>query len=480
MLLLTTTFGIPGAAPNSKGRGVPTPKELLPRSAALYQDTSLNHATGNPCVSIVKNVRDGWCERNCRAGNCPSATCSCDGHTASASASKATGHPFASNATVSAKKLHKSAGPFTAAQLPEDAVGFYMKAWSCMGSAEGNLGIWDCAGPAEKKNLNVFFSGAGSLEKALKASLDVFPGSAEGGCKPGDEHYCNRQVDEMIPYSAKTRAEAIPKILEGWNAARCKSCLGSELKKAAPSTQELAAKRQPYPPFSTELGLRQGVQFVSIGGADGAGTLSAAKLQSIWEGGAEAARDAGYHGICFDVESTSGEEDLVQAFERAFVAIKKAGLLVLVTTSHSAPYAASSEKAKDLIVKSWIKSKNIDIFSPQLYTTGTESAPDFAQAHCTIGIPPHLRIKNTTRLYDERKRAARDKQHAEKEHAEHDRSTSPEGGYPTGCTWKRLKPMRARWIPSISSQDHYPATKAYFAALGIQTHGYIQWGANKP
>jgi len=349
-----------------------------------------------------------------------------------------------------------------------------------MGSEEGNLGIWDCAGPAEKKNLNVFFSGAGSLEKALKASLDVFPGSAEGGCKPGDEHYCNRQVDEMIPYSAKTRAEAIPKILEGWNAARCKSCLGSELKKAAPSTQELAAKRQPYPPFSTELGLRQGVQFVSIGGADGAGTLSAAKLQSIWEGGAEAARDAGYHGICFDVESTSGEEDLVQAFERAFVAIKKAGLLVLVTTSHSAPYAASSEKAKDLIVKSWIKSKNIDIFSPQLYTTGTESAPDFAQAHCTIGIPPHLRIKNTTRLYDERKRAARDKQHAEKEHAEHDRSTSPEGGYPTGCTWKRLKPMRARWIPSISSQDHYPATKAYFAALGIQTHGYIQWGANKP
>ena len=81
-----------------------------------------------------------------------------------------------------------------------------------MGSEEGNLGIWDCAGPAEKKNINVFFSGAGSLEKALKASLDVFPGSAEGGCKPGDEHYCNRQVDEMIPYSAKTRAEAIPKV----------------------------------------------------------------------------------------------------------------------------------------------------------------------------------------------------------------------------------------------------------------------------
>ena len=39
--------------------------------------------------------------------------------------------------------------------------------------------------------------------------------------------------------------------------------------------------------------------------------------------------------------------------------------------------------------------------------------------------------------------------------------------------------MRAQWIPSIASQDHYPATKEYFATLGIQTHGYIQWGANK-
>ena len=493
LLLTTTTLGLPGAAPNSKNSRLPTPNELLPRGAALYQQSSLNRAPAStsttssltelaskPCVSIVSNVRDGWCERNCRAGNCPSATCKCDG-TPSASAVKPTDHPFGSDATASTKSLHKPApDSFIAPQLPEEAVGFYMKAWSCMGSEEGNLGIWDCAGPAEKKNLNVFFSGAGSLEKALKASLDVFPGSGDGACKPGDEHYCNRQVDEMIPYSAKTREEAIPKILEGWNGARCKSCLGSELKKAAPTEQELAAKRQPYPPFSTELGLRQGVQFVSIGGADGAGTLSAAKLQSIWQGGAEAARDAGYHGVCFDVESTTGEEDLVQAFERAFAAVKKAGLLVLVTTSHSAPYAASSEKAKDLIVKSWLKSKNIDIFSPQLYTTGTETAPDFNQAHCSIGIPQHLRMKNTTRLFDERKRAAREKAHAEKERLQHERATSPEGGYPTGCTWKRLKPMRARWIPSISSEDHYPAVKEYFAQLGIQTHGYIQWGANKP
>mgnify|MGYP002875808421 CR=1 FL=1 len=138
------------------------------------------------------------------------------------------------------------------------------------------------------------------------------------------------------------------------------------------------------------------------------------------------------------------------------------------------------DKAKDLIVKSWLKSKNIDIFSPQLYTTGTETAPDFNQAHCSIGIPQHLRMKNTTRLFDERKRAAREKAHAEKERLQHERATSPEGGYPTGCTWKRLKPMRARWIPSISSEDHYPAVKEYFAQLGIQTHGYIQWGANKP
>jgi len=57
----------------------------------------------------------------------------------------------------------------------------------------------------------------------------------------------------------------------------------------------------------------------------------------------------------------------VAAFEKAFAALKKAGLLVMVTTSHSAPYAASSEKAKDLIVESWVKSTDIVCHSSSNY-----------------------------------------------------------------------------------------------------------------
>ena len=39
--------------------------------------------------------------------------------------------------------------------------------------------------------------------------------------------------------------------------------------------------------------------------------------------------------------NTQGEEELVAALERAFAACKRAGLLVMVTTSHTAPYAAA-------------------------------------------------------------------------------------------------------------------------------------------
>ena len=44
---------------------------------------------------------------------------------------------------------------------------------------------------------------------------------------------------------------------------------------------------------------------------------------------------------------TKGEADLVPAFERAFAACKQAGLLVMVTTSHSAPciYSALNFRA---------------------------------------------------------------------------------------------------------------------------------------
>ena len=43
------------------------------------------------------------------------------------------------------------------------------------------------------------------------------------------------------------------------------------------------------------------------------------------------------------------------------------------------------------------------------------------------------------------------------------------------CTWERLTPMKAKWALSLASADHYPAAKAFFKELGIETVGYIQW-----
>ena len=142
--------------------------------------------------------------------------------------------------------------------------------------------------------------------------------------------------------------------------------------------------------------------------------------------------------ICFDIELTMGEQDLVEAQERAFAACKAAGLLVMVTTSHSAPYAAGSEGSKIALTESWMKSDDIDIFSPQLYTSGMEESPDFDLTPCR-------------------------------------EAPSDEPPEKARCTYERLKGMKAKWVPSLCSETHYEATKQFFEDMGIKTHGFVQW-----
>ena len=108
---------------------------------------------------------------------------------------------------------------------------------------------------------------------------------------------------------------------------------------------------------------------------------------------------------------------------------------MLVTTSHSAPYAAGSDTSKMALVDSWAKDDNIDIFSPQLYTSGFEASPEFMQTPCRSGG----------------------------------------GTEQSKCPWERLKPMKAKWVLSLASASHYAAAKAFFNQLGIEPIGYIQW-----
>jgi hypothetical protein len=233
-----------------------------------------------------------------------------------------------------------------------------------------------CAGP-KSKNLNVIFSGEVSLQRAL-----------------------------TVAYEQQAKA------------------LGRSL-----------SETRLFRPFSTEADLHAGLQFISLGGANAAGAFSNETLRGFLPENLQSVKAAGFSGICFDVEMTEGgAERLAAALEAAFVACKKAGMLVMVTTSHTAPYAAT-DHTKRLLVDSWVNSTSIDIFSPQLYTSGYEPKPQFELTPC--------RSSDTL--------------------------------FRSQCSWERLRPMQALWVPSLSSEEHYPAAREYFAKLDIRTHGFVQW-----
>jgi hypothetical protein len=222
------------------------------------------------------------------------------------------------------------------------------------------------------------------------------------------------------------------------------------------------------------------VQFVSLGGAGGPGTITVGKLKRFTdEDGAETVKNAGFHGVCFDIELTTGEEDLVEAMEKTFRILKKAGLLVMVTTSHSAPYAASSDRAKNLIVESWVQSNDIDIFSPQLYTSGSESAPELEATHCNGALAGNATAesqpKGATALFDDKLRAQREADRLKREREGMTGSADWNIKHPSNCTYERMKSMKTMWVPSIVNEAQYPATKEFFASKGITTKGYIQW-----
>jgi hypothetical protein len=52
---------------------------------------------------------------------------------------------------------------------------------------------------------------------------------------------------------------------------------------------------------------------------------------------------------------------------------------VAVTVSHSAPVEADTAADSVAYINAWVTDTNIDILSPQLYTSGTESSPDYAE-----------------------------------------------------------------------------------------------------
>ena len=161
-------------------------------------------------------------------------------------------------------------------RLPSDAVGFYMKTWSCLGNPPRpqDLHTFPCVGP-EHKAINVVFSGYATLEKALAAATPA----AGDACKPSDKTYCDAQVASMVPWQVPTKKEAIAQMTAPGSvwAATCQTCLDPPKQDAS---MEEAAKH-PYSRSHGHPDLNHGLQFLSLGGANGGGLLNVDRFKNF-------------------------------------------------------------------------------------------------------------------------------------------------------------------------------------------------------
>ena len=409
LLLLLSALSAP-SGPSEPGRpgGILGPQDM---------DILRSLARRSVCVSNAVDLKSGACNQLCTEGSqlCPKA-CSCvptkDTRTdlTKGIPSKEykqlgmrwfTKHPTPKPHKSRPKRLKLSRRTIPPVSLPEEQLeGFYAKTWACRTDAKA------CKDPS--KNLHVVFSGYADVDEALEAFT-----KKDGNCTEDDMKWCEAQADFLVTTGqAKTKDEAREQVVAEGSATelQCKICLAPE---------------PPDDPAAV-----QGVKFLMLGGANMAGTMSAMRFDALsMDGVLEKIRAAGFQGVGFDIEMTIGEDDLVVAQERAFAACKEAGLLVLVTTSHSAPYAAGSDTSKMALVDSWAKDDNIDIFSPQLYTSGNEDKPEFDITPCPKDA----------------------------------------------CTYERIANMKAKWVPSVHSASQYPEVKAFFDQKGIQTAGYLIW-----
>ena len=444
LALVATLLGAPDAGAALE------PSQPLPRRA---------------CISTAVETKSVQCNQDCNAdgAQCPLA-CVCSEPTeTSADLSLEMPSPerytalvdrFSDEAhepTVTSLDRRKLPATMAAAKVPSEALGYCefglsprppqprhtrthprrparvadLRTWLC--KDHQNKTDWECAGPSGK-NINVVFSGHAVIDKALDAARMKSKGVE---CLPKSKKYCDKMADFMVSttHEAKSREEAENMMIApgAKDEANCGKCFAP-----TPKAEDVPQ------PFSKKAGLYEGVPFLALGGASGNGVFTADRLRESFGGdaGLEAVKEFGFQGLCFDVEMTREDDPaaLVAAFDLAFAATKNAGLLVMVTTSHSAPYAAGSTATKLALVDSWAKSETIDIFSPQLYTSGLEPEPELTLTGC---------------------------------------GTVKSG---RACTYERYAGLKAKFVPSLASASHYAAAKEYFASIGITTQGYIQWG----
>jgi len=167
-----------------------------------------------------------------------------------------------------------------------------------------------------------------------------------------------------------------------------------------------------------------GAKWIDAGGGNKNGRWNAAYLAE-WESSINRGALKAWSGIVFDVEECYAA-GLSQDFGRVFRAAKTAGLYILVTVSHSAPYGCNDSST---LMQTFFDSSDVDYLSPQLYTSGTESVPDFTPNHAV--------------------------------------------------NWTDWAGAKGRFVPSLPCKAlknaGYANATQYFAKLNITTSGYIMW-----
>ena len=167
----------------------------------------------------------------------------------------------------------------------------------------------------------------------------------------------------------------------------------------------------------------KGLKFLSIGGGNENGHMTTAVLTEL-DTAVSNGQLSGYDGVCYDVEE--GDANLGTAFAASFANTKAKKLMVLVTISHSAPYGITDKVA---LMNGFFADSNIDILSPQLYTSGRELENDYT----TSGVP-----------------------------------------------WSSFANAKAAVVPSIVSASYYSDAQNFFATTSrsgtsFNTKGFIQW-----
>ena len=163
----------------------------------------------------------------------------------------------------------------------------------------------------------------------------------------------------------------------------------------------------------------QGERYISFGGGNANGRMSAAGLYNI-SNAINYGIFNGYDGIVYDVEE--GDGGLAQAFTESFRTAKSNGFKVIVTVSHSQPYGIPDSIQ---LMSTFLRSEYIDYLSPQLYTSGTEASNDYA-------------ITN-------------------------------------GYVWENYRGSRPGIVISIVRASLFEDAKKFFANKGVPIVGFIQW-----